>query len=104
MLTEAEWSLVSPHLSNMVTQIKRYREEHKCSLEEALRIGAGREALAVYEKLTGFRESNANALYHHRLSIYGPPCHLCGKPLRTPQARYCAMCGAERNDGTEARR
>jgi hypothetical protein len=26
-----------------------------------------------YERITGFRETNANAIYHHRLSLYGPP-------------------------------
>jgi hypothetical protein len=95
MLTEEEWSLVEPHLSNMVAQIKRHREERGGSLAEAQQ-GAGSEALALYEQLTGFKESNVNALHHHRLSIYGPPCHVCSKPLRTPQARYCAMCSAER--------
>ena len=102
MLTENEWELVSPHLSNMVAQIQQYRQEHGCTLAEATKQGAGREALAVYEKLTGFKETNVNALYHHRLSIYGPPCHVCGKPLRTPQARYCAMCSAERKVVTES--
>jgi hypothetical protein len=96
MLAEDEWSLLEPHLLNMVAHIKRYREEHGCSLAEAQQ-GAGKDALALYEKLTGFRESNVNALHHHRLSIYGPPCHACGKPLRTPQSRYCAMCSAASN-------
>lgn len=51
---------------------------------------------AEYTRLTGFPETNANAVFHHRLSLYGPPCAACGKPLRTPQARYCAACGAGR--------
>lgn len=51
---------------------------------------------AEYERLTGFYETNANAVMHHRLSLFGPPCATCGKPLRTPQARHCAACGTPR--------
>ena len=94
MLTEEEWQV--SYLANAVEQIKTYRELHGCSLAEANRKGFGERALAVYEQITGFKETNPNALFHHRLSVYGPPCHACGKPLRTPQARYCAMCSAER--------
>ena len=96
MLTEEEWQEVSPSLFNAVAQIKQYRETHQCSLAEANAKGFGQQALLAYERITGFKETNPNALYHHRLSVYGPPCHACGKPLRTPQARYCAMCSAVR--------
>jgi len=48
--------------------------------------------LAEYQRITGFRETNPNAVWHHRLSIYGPPCRVCGKPLRTPQAKVCGSC------------
>jgi hypothetical protein len=53
--------------------------------------------LAAYERLTGFHETNPAAVWHHRVSLYGPPCHVCGKPLRTPQARICAACGVYRD-------
>ena len=49
-----------------------------------------------YSELTGFYESNHNAIMHHQISIYGPPCEACGKPLRTPQAAFCAACGKVR--------
>jgi hypothetical protein len=29
--------------------------------------------LAEYEGITGMRETNPMAIYHHRLSLYGPP-------------------------------
>jgi len=48
---------------------------------------------AGYEMFTGAEETNPNAIWHHRASLYGPPCPDCGKPLRTPQARLCAACG-----------
>ena len=52
--------------------------------------------LDIYERITGFHETNPNAVGHHRISQHGPPCHACGKPLRTPQARMCGACGVPR--------
>jgi len=96
MLTEREWAEVEPLLTDAIKRVQANRQEKGCSLADAMQVAFGQDALAAYERLTGFKESNARALYHHRLSIYGPPCHECGKPLRTPQARICAACSAER--------
>lgn len=49
--------------------------------------------LNEFWELTGLREANPNTIFHHRLSLYGPPCKFCGKPLRTPQATDCGTCG-----------
>ncbi len=95
MLDEAEWTLVNEQLKAALQSIKSYRQEHGVALdavpnyEQRFAI-----ALRLYEDLTGFHETNPNALYHHRLSLYGPPCKACGKPLRTPRATFCAACGA----------
>jgi hypothetical protein len=97
MLTEEEWALIGPHLIDAMEQIKRYREEQGCSLAEARAKGFGRKALAVYNELTGSSETNPDALFHHRLRLYGPPCESCGRPLRTPIARSCAACGIARS-------
>jgi hypothetical protein len=48
--------------------------------------------LAEYERITGFYETNAIAIFHHRAPRYGPPCVSCGKPLRTPKAKLCGHC------------
>ena len=91
MLAEDEWQRLSPLMDNMVADIRRHQLELACGLSEAT-AAAAKPALDVYEEITGFRETNLNALHHHRLSLYGPPCGKCAKPLRTPRARYCAMC------------
>ncbi|WP_434346614.1 hypothetical protein ACN6A1_35195 [Myxococcus virescens] len=87
MLDEEEFARI-----HLLLQRKQLRNEAGISsLKHAFA-----PALREYERLTGFRETNINAVLHHRLILFGPPCTACGKPLRTPQARYCAACGASR--------
>jgi len=56
---------------------------------------------AEYERITGMANCHHNAIMHHRISSYGPPCSACGKPLRTPRASFCAACGqpVQRGEG-----
>jgi hypothetical protein len=56
--------------------------------------------LEMYRLLTGFVETNPNAVWHHMADQYGPPCPRCHKPLRTPEARFCAACGFGQDDVT----
>lgn len=93
MLTEEEWEEVVPLLQISIEDIVAYRLRHGASLENAMEESFGGAAITKYEELTGFKEANVNAIWHHRASIYGPPCKACGKPLRTPQAKLCAGCG-----------
>jgi hypothetical protein len=94
MLDEQEWEQVELVLSDGIRRIKDHRASHGASLAEAKRHVSGTDALDRYFALTGHRETDADALWHHRLSLFGPPCGACGKPLRRPQATFCAECGA----------
>lgn len=78
MLDEEEFSRVTS-LRNRSGN--RFKEMFSTMLEE-------------YERVTGYRETNGNAVFHHRLAMYGPPCSRCGKPLRTPRAKLCGSCMA----------
>jgi len=52
----------------------------------------------MYRLLSGFEETNPNAVWHHLLDEYGEDCPKCEKPLRTKKARYCAACGFGKED------
>jgi len=95
MLDESEWEQIFPDLQRGFQEVKEYRRAHRTSFEEAKQHVYGHGALKRYFEMTGFHETNFAALWHHRLSRYGPPCRACGKPLRTPRAKLCAACGAE---------
>jgi hypothetical protein len=54
------------------------------------------EARALYSQMTGAPDTHPNAIGHHRLALLGPPCPARSKPLRTPNAQFCAACGQPR--------
>ena len=99
MLDEREWQQIGASEGNLIQAMKEYQKRHGASLAVA-KEEAPKEILARYKDLTGFDETNVNALYHHRIELYGPPCHVCGKLLRTPAARRCVECGAVRSNKT----
>jgi hypothetical protein len=92
MLDEGEWEQVSALIGNSAGPAPT-ADSPVPAIGKATARGA--KALDRYFEITGFRETNPNALWHHRLSLYGAPCAACGKPLRTPKAKLCAECGAE---------
>jgi rubrerythrin len=94
MLTDDEWREVAPLLQIDTERIKDYRERQQVGLREAM-DALRFEACEKYFEITGFRETNPNAILHHRLSDYGSECPDCGHLLRTPRASFCANCGAK---------
>ncbi|HJR72468.1 MAG TPA: DUF6348 family protein [Luteimonas sp.] len=97
MVDDHEWELLQPLLMKSIHELQRHRQQHGTSLAAARQQGFGRAALDKYRELTGFNETNVDALWHHRVGIYGPDCVSCGKPLRTPRASFCAACGTARS-------
>ena len=92
MLDEAEYAEVSRLYSEGIRATKEFRERWGVPLKGALISERFRPVLDRYEQVTGMRETNENAVLHHRLALYGLPCKRCGKPLRTPQAKLCGAC------------
>ena len=95
MLTDKEWTEIYPLMKLDLEQMKTYRIDTGDSVREA-NIQLNSNALVRYFEITGFRETNINALNHHHLSLYGSECVYCGHLLRTPQASFCANCGQKK--------
>lgn len=92
MLDEKEWEEMGPLLRSHIEEIKNLRAAEGLSLAEA-RKKVSTHACDRFKELTGFEETNAEAIWHHRRALYGRDCPKCGKPFRTPEARYCVACG-----------
>lgn len=60
------------------------------------RLARFQDLLSYYHQVTGWEETEPNAIMHHRIAHYGPPCENCGKPYRTPRAAFCAAYGHKR--------
>lgn len=100
MLDEAEWELLHPLLMQHTLSIKSHRERHGSEIAEARAAVDESPALDFYFKLTSFKETNIDALWHHKISLYGKPCPQCSKPLRTQVARLCPECGWQESNNS----
>ena len=87
MLDEEEYAIVAKLFAAAFDR-RNLPPDQRMTIDE--RFKPVREA---YERLTGLATCHHNAIMHHRIATYGPLCHVCGKPLRTPRARFCAACG-----------
>jgi hypothetical protein len=96
MLDEDEFAIVSAHYREGFRLRKQGEENLQRSPGVTSIADLFRNCLDAYEQITGYRETNPNAIMHHRLALYGQSCRACGKPLRTPQASICAVCGEEK--------
>jgi hypothetical protein len=96
MLDEQDYAEIVALHRTFTESVKRYREATGASLKSTPLKEIFAPMLNRYEALTGYKETNHEAIMHHRLSLYGPPCHHCGKPLRTPKAKICGSCMAPR--------
>jgi hypothetical protein len=94
MLDETEYAEVWTLYGEGISATKEYRERWQIPLLGMAREVRFRPLLDAYERMTGMRETNPNAIIHHRISLYGPPCRRCQKPLRTPKAKLCGSCMA----------
>lgn len=92
MLDEEEYVSVAQLYGDGMRATKEFRERWGIPLQGASIEERMRPVSKRYEELTGLCEGNPNAIMHHRLSLYGPPCKRCGKPLRTPSAKRCGAC------------
>lgn len=93
LLDEDEWTEIVPLLREAFRDIKGYRSKTHAELSEDLERSQAIPALQRYKEMTGFSETNINAIWHHRRANYGDPCPDCGKLLRTPKAKLCPECG-----------
>jgi hypothetical protein len=96
-LDEQEWALIHPLLSAYTKAIQAHREETGASLAQSLEHVRS-DACAKFMDITGFTETNVDAIWHHRRTVYGAPCTHCGDQLRTPRSRRCFSCGTPVND------
>jgi hypothetical protein len=85
MLDSEEGKIASKLLSEGFQEAKELKKAPKFS-----------KLLDYYKKLTGYEETNPNAIMHHFIDMYGPDCENCGKPYRTETATFCPKCGNKR--------
>lgn len=85
MLNEKEYVIASKLYTKGFKTLREGRQERF------------KELLDYYNDLTGFGETEPNAIMHHAIALFGPDCENCGKPYRTSKAKLCVACGNKRD-------
>ena len=96
MLDEQEYAEIASLFRAGMQSVKDYRSQTGAELKSVPLAQRFAQMLTRYKAITDYTETNPNAVMHHRLSLYGPLCTNCGKPLRTPKAKICGSCMAPR--------
>jgi hypothetical protein len=92
MLDEHEFSEVQRLYLSAIRDTKDHRRRSGVDLKDPSIHELFKPVRDHYERLTGMKESNQNAIMHHRISLYGPLCKRCHKPLRRAKAKICGSC------------
>jgi hypothetical protein len=103
MLDETEFAVVEALYFQAVTTIKANARLQDAGIRAEFIMQQYQPVLEAYRRITGQdHTTHPSDLMHHRIAKYGPICVQCGKPLRTPKAKYCAACGADRPNKGES--
>ena len=73
MLDEDEYAGIARLYSEATMATKEYRRTRGVSLQDTPLHVLYEPVCAEYKRITGMKESNYNAIMHHRISLYGPP-------------------------------
>jgi hypothetical protein len=92
MLDEEEYAVIARLFNASTSSVKDFRRAHGTSLKDTPLQELYKPVCAEYERMTGVKESDHDEILKHRISLYGPPCKQCHKPLRTPKAKLCGAC------------
>jgi hypothetical protein len=101
MLDEDEFAEIAILYGESTAAVKEYRQRRGTSLADTPLQELFAPVCTGYERMTGAKEPDYGEILKHRISLYGPPCKRCHRPLRTPKAKLCGACMGSVDDPTE---